>query len=467
VEYELMRSIRVVSRAKRKKAGILQTGAKLFGGFDFQSRAQTQDWSIVSELRKQYEVTQVPPDNDYPGDLDALLVALPHTLTQPQLDRLTAYVKAGKPALILVDPLPAFNLELGPQETPPNPFQPAAPSAPTKTNVKPLMDVLGVTWPIDRIVWDTYNPHPQLKSLPPEVVFIAKGNQAPEAFGTKDEISSGLQEVVLLYPGALRPRAAAGLEFLPLLQTGKSSGALRWDQLVERSLFGANLRSDLPHNPEKEGYVVAVRVKGAANAVVIADVDMMGAQFFELRRRGVENLNFDNVTFLLNAVDQLAGDPSFLALRKRRPRHRTLEAVEARTRQYEEQRLRETEVAQATAEQRLKEAQARFDASVREVQQRGDLDDQTKQIMISNIQQVENRRLAVARASIEDEKQRQIEASRANLEDSVRGVQSTIKLLAVALPPIPAFLLFIAMSLRRLKREQIGVSPERLLTANS
>lgn len=466
VEYELMRSIRVVSRAKRKKAGILQTGAKLFGGFDFQSRAQTQDWSIVSELRKQYEVTQVPPDNDYPGDLDALLVALPHTLTQPQLDRLTTYVKAGKPALILVDPLPAFNLELGPQETPPNPFQPAAPATPAKTNIKPLMDALGVTWPTDRIVWDTYNPHPQLKSLPPEVVFISKGNQAPEAFGTKDEISNGLQEVVLLYPGALRPRAAAGLEFLPLLQTGKSSGALRWDQLVERSLFGAALRSNLPHAPEKEGYVVAARVKGAANAVVIADVDMMGEQFFELRRRGVENLNFDNVTFLLNAVDQLAGDPSFLALRKRRPRHRTLEAVEARTRVYEEQRLREMEVAQVTAEQRLKEAQARFDASVREVQQRGDLDDQTKQIMISNIQQVENRRLAVARAGIEDEKQRQMEASRGNLEDSVRAVQSAIKLLAVALPPIPAFLLFVAMSLRRLKREQIGVSPERLLTAN-
>ena len=49
VEYELTRSIRVVSRAKRKKVGVLQTGASLFGGFDFQRRANTNEWSIVRD----------------------------------------------------------------------------------------------------------------------------------------------------------------------------------------------------------------------------------------------------------------------------------------------------------------------------------------------------------------------------------------------------------------------------------
>ncbi len=470
VEYELMRSIRVVSRAKRKKVGILQTAAKLFGGFDFQTRAQTQDWSIVGELRKQYEVSQVAPDSDYPDDLDVLLVALPSTLTQPQIERLTSYARKGKPVLLLVDPLPAFNLELSPQELPQAPLGilgAPPPSSALKGNVRPLMDLLGVTWSTDRIVWDNYNPHPQLKSLPPEIVFISKGSQADEAFQSKEEITAGLQEVVLLYPGALRSKG--GAEFIPLLKTGKASGSLRWDQLVERTLFGVAMRTGLPHNPEKEGYTVAARIRSKSpdqslNAIVIADVDMMGEQFFELRRRGIENLTFDNVTFLLNAVDELAGDRSFIALRKRRPRHRTLEAVEARTRVFEEQRLQETQAAQATADQRLKEAQARFDAAVREVQHRGDLDEQTKQIMISNLQSVENRRLAVARANIEDERQRQIEASRANMEASVRGVQNTIKLLAVALPPIPAFVLFVLFSIRRLRRERIGVAQERLVT---
>ena len=44
----------------------------------------------------------------------------------------------------------------------------------------------------------------------------------------------------------------------------------------------------------------------------------------------------------------------------------------------------------------------------------------------------------MARANIDDEKQRQIENSRAEMENSIRGIQNTIKLMAVALPPIPA-----------------------------
>jgi ABC-2 type transport system permease protein len=446
VEYELMRSIRVVSRARRKKVGILNTGAKLFGGLDFQSRAQSQEWSIVAELRKQYEVAQVSPDADYPEDLDTLLVAQPSSLTQPQADRLTAYVRRGKPTLLLVDPMPFFDMALAPQES--------------KTNLRPLMDSLGIAWQNDRIAWDNYNPHPQLKTLPKEVVFVAKG------FNQKDSITAGLQEVVLLYAGVLKSQGGAA--FVPLLTTSPDSGQIRWDQLIERGIFGLAINDDAPHNPDEGNHVLAARIQGKGsggpmNAIVIADADLMSEQFFELRRHGVENLNFDNVTFLLNCVDQLAGDASFIALRKRRPKQRTLEAVEARTRTYESQRLHESEQAEALADQRLQEAQARLDSSVRQVEQRGDLDDQTKEVMIANLKSAETRRLEVARANISDEKERQIEDSRAEMENSIRGIQNTIKLMAVALPPIPAFIVFLIVSVRRLRRERIGVPVDRLV----
>ncbi|MGH9658084.1 MAG: Gldg family protein, partial [Bryobacteraceae bacterium] len=443
VEYELMRSIRVVSRARRKKIGILETGAKLFGALDYQTKTQTQDWSIVAELRKQYEVVKVAPGAEYPADLDALIAALPTSLAQAQVDRLAAYVKAGKPALLLLDPMPAFDLNLAPQEIAEtaSPFAMAPPPAP-RANVKALLDAAGVAWQTNRIAWDNYNPHPQLKSLPKEFVFVGKG------FNPKEAITAGLQEVVLLYPGTLK-----GKGLIPLLETGVESGTVRWEDLVQRSMFGIAMNPNLARSAEDKPQVLAGR---AGNTIVVADVDLMGEQFFELRRRGIENLNFDNVTFLLNAVDQLAGDASFIALRKRRPRHRTLEAVEARTRTYETQRLRDTQTAEAVAEQRLKEAQARLDRAVREIQQRADLDEQTRQIMISNVQSVENRRLTVARANIEDEKQRQIELSRAEMENSIRGIQNTIKLLAVALPPIPAFVIFLLVSARRLRRERMG-----------
>jgi ABC-2 type transport system permease protein len=474
VEYELMRSIRVVSRAQRKKVGVLDTQARLFGGFDFNSRAQSQDWSIVAELKKQYEVARVSPDADYPEDMQVLIAALPHTLTPPQLQRLTDYVSKGKPALLLLDPLPAFNIQLAPaaNDQPPEAsiFGAAQPPAAAPfTDLRPLLNTLGIEFEPNRIVWDTYNPHPQLRTLPPEIVFVGKGSQSKLPFQDSERITSGLQEVVLLYPGALKPRSDAKTKFVPLMTTGASSGTLRYDQLVQRSIFGTAMAQGLPHNPSNQQFTVAARVTrdassgGSLHAVVIADADIMGEEFFDLRKRGVEAFNLDNVTFVLNSIDELSGEGSFIALRKRRPRHRTLEAVEARTRVYEADRDREWQAAQATADRRLKEAQARLDAAVAAIQTRADLDEQAKQIMINNVQNAENRRLQVARANIDDERQRQMESARGAMESSVRGIQNTIKILAVTVPPIPAFILFLVMSVRRLARERSRISTERLL----
>ena len=405
-------------------------------------------------------------------------------------------------------------MQLSPQPIPASPFPFNQPPPTPPTNIQPLMDAIGVAWSKEEVTWDQYNPHPQFGALPGEVIFVAAGNEAAEgAFNNDEPVSAGLQEMVLLYPGRLQPAEAeeaaeeaeddeevaegqategetpevetteeeAGegeatdetaaretFEFVSLLETGTDSGVVPWQRVVQPSLFGMQINPNPPHEMDAEAHILAARVTGSAaenpvRAIVIADVDMMSEQFFELRRQGVENLNFDNVTFLLNAVDQLAGDESFVALRKRRPRHRTLEAVEARTRVYEQRRLEETQEAETSAEEQLQEAQGRLDVAVEALRQRSDLDQQTKQIMVANLQQVENRRLAVARSNIEDRKQQQIERSRADMETSIRGIQSTIQLLAVVLPPIPALALFVFVSLRRLRREKIGISPDRLV----
>lgn len=465
VEYELMRSIRVVAQAEKKRVGVLKTGVELFGGFDFQSRRRTTDWSIVSELRKQYEVVEVPPASDYPADLDALMVVLPNTLDQANVERLQEYISMGNPTLLMVDPLPAFNMELSPQQVPPSPFQQGQPQR-TPADLTAVFDALGVEWPSERIVWDKYNPHPQFRSLPPEVAFISPNNEDGQ-FNPENPVTAGMQEVVAMYGGLLQAKEGAQTEFTPLLRSGSDSGTQLWFRLVQQGFLGPQLATNLPHEPDEETYVLAAEVRGAGDdgvhAIVIADVDLMGEQFFQLRAQGVEQLEFDNVTLLLNAVDRLAGDESFIDLRKRRRRHRTLETVESLTKVYEDQRLEETREAEANAEGQLEQAQARLDESVEAVRSRTDLDPRAKQIMIQNQQQAENRRLTVARKNIEDQKQRLIERSKAAMEGSIRRVQSSIKLAAVALSPVPAFALFLFVSARRLRREQSHVARERLV----
>ena len=76
---------------------------------------QNPEWSIVTELKKQYDVSSVAADTEIPTDLDVLLVAQPSSLTQKQIDNLTAYVKRGGPTLLFLDPLPVENPSIAPE----------------------------------------------------------------------------------------------------------------------------------------------------------------------------------------------------------------------------------------------------------------------------------------------------------------------------------------------------------------
>ena len=103
------------------------------------------------------------------------------------------------------------------------------------------------------------------------------------------------------------------------------------------------------------------------HAIAIADLDLISEEFFELRRRKIENLELDNVTFVLNCVDVLAGDDAFVALRKRRLQHRTLERLEAQTQEFIDKRPGETKAAEDAAKEQLDVAQKQLDKEVEEV----------------------------------------------------------------------------------------------------
>lgn len=505
VEYEITRSIRVVAQTDRKKIGVLSTEAKLFGGFDFQTMQSAPGWSIVEELKKQYEVVQVSSSGPIPEDLDALLVALPSSLPQEEMAGLLAYIQEGNPTLLLIDPLPVINIALAPSERSGanmNPFmqQQAAPPA-EKGDIQRFMSEIGVSWNSASIIWDTYNPHPDLAQLPPEVVFVGRGNENEETFNEQHQGSAGLQELVLLYPGQMEQAAGSDYEFQPLLKSGYVSGQASYFQMVQRSFLGTQINPNLPHQPDPRDYVLAAHIRGtiestdseaadqeeeggsedssteesdetppspkSLDVLVIADLDFISEQFFQIRAGGLKNLNFDNITFFLNCIDVLVKDESFITLRRKRVRHRTLERVEEQTRNFIEGRVKEEEDAEAEAERAMDQAQQRLDERVDEVRQRPDLDIQTKQIMAQNIQEVESRRFEVLKTNIEAEKESKINRSKENVEEQIRSIQTNIKTFAVLLPPIPVFALGVLIFVRRQRREREGAAAARRLRTSS
>ncbi len=487
-EYEIARSIRVVANTVRKKVGVINTKLKLFGGLDFQTMQNSPSWAVVEELRKQYEVVQITPSSPISEEIDGLLVTLPSSMTEQEMTNVSDLIQQGTPALLLVDPLPIIDLGLSPSEQPganTNPFmRQGQPPTQPKGDIRGFLRELGFQWDPATITWDTYNPHPDLAHLPPEVVFLGRGNGNPNVFNPNHPASAALQQLVLLYPGQIESAAVEGLTFRPLLQSGPLSGRFPYFQMVQRSFFGATLNRDLRHRPDPMTYILAAEVRGAEptaddgagagesenaesedaepspakplHVIVITDIDFISQQFFDIRRIGPGNLNFDNVTFFLNAMDTLVGDESFVALRNRRVRHRTLERLEIQTRNFIERRAQEEVEAEREADRNLAAAQSRLDAKIAEVRDRTDLDAQTKQIMARNLEEVENRRLEVQESNIETAKKASIRASEERMETQIRLIQSSIRSGAVFLPPIPVFLLGVYIFIRRKKREREG-----------
>ena len=649
-EYEVVRTIRVVSGTERRRVGVVDTMVKIFGGQNLASNQQLPQWSVVNELRKQYEVVEVNAEFPIPEDIDALLVALPSSMQTDQMANVAEYVRRGRPAMILVDPLPAVNPTLAPTEWvgDGNPFTypPGSARPGPRGNVRQWIRDLGVDWEPTRILWDSYNPHPDLSYMPSEVVFLGPGNENPETFNPDVDVVRDLQELVFLYPGFLRPAdgpdADPEIEFEPLLRTGVVSGHTGYFSLVRQSFFGPSINPNPVREQDAEDFVVAARVRragpaaaaaggdggageaaeneegasegepadeeagagdetaadeesavetapvdetaaaepagsevgasgeadssaeqeasaesasssesqassessaesassaesqasssdgpqagtdasessasaqdepaqpaaaepaaeaagaadapdadeppgtdgpgtdedavaadesdwtteGPLNLVVVADLDFISEQFFQIREVAPGNLNFDNVTFFLNAMDSLLEDDSFIGLRSRRARHRTLEQVEAQTAEFIEQRTLDEQQAEEEAEQALTDAQNRLNERVAEVQNRTDIDAQAKQIMARNLEEVENRRLAVLSTNIETEKQTKIRASLERMETQIRRIQSTIKTFAILLPPVPVFALGVAIFVRRQRREREGAAAARRL----
>ena len=227
-----MRSVRVVSRTARRRVGVVKTMIDMVGGVNYDRNEYSPQWPVVAELRKQYEVYSVDPELPIDAEqLDAIVVPLPSSLQTDEMQRITDFVRAGKPAMILVDPLPAVDPTLSPTEWvgDGNPFTypPGTARPGPRGNVRRWLLDLGVDWEPTRIVWDSYNPHPDLAYLQTEFAFLGAGNGNPSTFNPDDPMTSELQELMFPFVGFVTPAEGSALGFEPLLRTSFGFSARR------------------------------------------------------------------------------------------------------------------------------------------------------------------------------------------------------------------------------------------------
>jgi len=510
VEYELVRSICTAAQQKRKRLGVLTTDADLFGGFDMMSGQQRPRQPIVDELEKQYDVVQVDPTAPITEKYDVLLAVQPSALGPEQMANLVAAVQAGQPIAIFEDPLPVLMQSVPgtaqPRRGPGGPMAMFQPQGQPKGDIGQLWQALGVRlrsgaarpvmgqMGVDPfVVWQDYNPHPKLE-LPSEFVFVdadmgSGGSEKTSGFNPGQQITAGLQEVLFPFPGALAKDEKADVKWTPLVQTGERSGTIEVEQVMGNRGDMRQLR--VFEKPGREAMVLAVAIErkppaaaaegddppptpATIRAVVVADIDLLDGRIFGLRNRPDEvfGLDFDNVTFALNILDELAGDDRFLDIRKRKPRHRTLERIEDTVAEAREQAdgerqkfIAEFDEAEREANAAMQKEVGEFEKKIKEMETAGDADPQAAMQAVQQLasrQRLAQRRLDTKIEQLKRRRDAEVEAVERQLGAKVRQEQDRQKWLAVLLPPIPPLVVAFFVYFRRRALEREGVSKARL-----
>jgi len=522
IEYELIRSINTVAQKQRKTIGIVRTDARLLGGITFVNgqAVQVQPQAIVEELEKQYDVEDVelmkPVDLDR---YDLLLAVQPSSLLPEQLEYLLQAIRRGMPTAIFEDPLPASRPFVDyvpatgvPRQSPAATMGMREATLP-KADIRKLWQLLGIEssgrlrdglFQPD-LVWQEYNPYPKLKlrGIPDQMVFVREDSEESTGLlNEQSDITSGLSELFFPFPGQIEEIPAPSRKFTKLVSTRELAGTITYEHFIrnrsnpltlksyqsrsaESLTIAAMIESDPPAD-QGGAKPNADKVNGQQPAggepikvIYCADIDLMIPTFLQIRARPDEEdirWEFENVTFILNIIDTLAGDDNYINIRKRKPMYATLQVVESRIEEAKDREFGERAKYQAEYEQELQQAEMQKAETLekyqdlvndllerqREGQQVNEAELLEKEQRLKLKQDVLNRRFAVTKQRLERELQREIKRIQRDVDLGIQRTQFKYKFMAVAIPWIPPFLVGLIVFVRRRLREREGIEKSRL-----
>ncbi|MEZ6134403.1 MAG: Gldg family protein [Pirellulaceae bacterium] len=529
VEYELVRSINTVAQPKRAKLGIVKTDANFMGGFSMAGGGfqQIPKQPIVEELEKQYDVEEVDASSPISTDqYDVLFAVQPSSLNPQQLTNFVDAVKAGVPTAIFEDPFPAVYSGLPgtgePKQAQGGMMGMGQPPEP-KGDIQQLWNTLKLDIPVDvkfgninpDVVWQQYNPHEKLRYLMNATdawLFITDTDDAEQDYlSEQSKITAGLRELMFLYAGEVGAASDSDdMQMVSLATTRENSGRISFDNVQSSMRDGDTSAAQLkvlqgePSGSKTVAIYVEAKTPTATEktdestgeatadvesadtdkprpikAVYVADVDCMHPFFSENRKRPEQfadiDLRVQNITFVLNIVDVLAGETDYPTIRSHEPRHVPLKLFEERAEEYrmaevvnQKQYQEDFNKAVREAEEEIQKEVAKFQEKVDRIQREGASDPSKRAELLATIQQLNekqgtlNRKLNIQREKMRANLDEKVQDSRRQSENLVRKLQTLYKTLAIVIPPIPPLLVGIAVFVTRRVREREGISKSRL-----
>jgi len=454
LEYDISRLIYQVLNPRKKTVGIVSS-LPVAGAqapplmMRMQPHNTAKPWVFVEELRKTYDVITIATnDTVIPPTVDVLLVIHPKNFPDELLFAIDQYVLGGGKTILFVDP--ACNADA---EDAAMGFR-----LPSASNLDKLFSAWKLEVPRTAVL-DMDNP-----------TTVSLGGNRAEAVPSwitvtgdmlnQDDVTSA-QLNLLVLPVASRVKNLDNEQntLTPLIMTSKNvmekdvfaaQGSVRearegFVSANERFALAARVRGKFstafPHGtpgaPDETNGLLTVAVQ-PVTIIVVADVDLLADQynFQEINVFGFKAYRpfNNNIDFVLNAVDQLAGDANLISIRSRAKFERPFTVVKELERKAQERWLaheRELSEELQTLRRQLAELQAQRD-------------DQQRFILTAEQQQ-----------KIEQFRQRQIEVAkqlkdvRKNLRRDIDALGLRLKVYNMALVPLGVCLFGIGLALYR------------------
>jgi ABC-2 type transport system permease protein len=269
-----------------------------------------------------------------------------------------------------------------------------------------------------------------------------------------------------------------GFDVVPMMFFGMGQIDPSKRQSTKRSYaLAARIRGPLPEPPvaeeESEGEEEETEKpdeSGELDVILAADIDMIHDAFFSLRAQGTGpeaqfELTPDNVTFVLNALDSLAGDDRFIEIRKRRAKHRTLTTIERKTKASLLEKSDEAEAAQKKFDEVVKQEEEKLQKELDDLKERWAAENMSELDVLQQIgmkQREGQQRLEAQKKRLQADLDRTRNRVDTEMTLEIERVQDTYKLWAVLLPPILPLLIAVFVFMARRLQEKEGVSRSRL-----
>jgi ABC-type uncharacterized transport system involved in gliding motility auxiliary subunit len=453
LEYDIAKLVSTLSSPDRTVTGIV-SGVEMTGSFDPQMQRMVPAWMVYQQAQQLFEIRNLGTTFvEIADDISLLWIVQPKNLSNETLYAIDQFVMRGGKAMIFVDPV----ADVDPASTEGMPQ--GMPPMGQGSNLPTLFDAWGIEFTGDEVVADAGQAL-QITGMDRRPVrHYGYIGVTGERMSGDDIITADLNVVHVATAGSLRIAGDSPATLDPLLRASADAQgmpATRFSFLPDPSSLqdgfspsgqayvlaariSGNLPSAFPNGPPPTGVSSADGVEPSeagnadhlaataepANLIVVADVDMLAdhlwVQVQNFFGQQLANAFASNGAFVINALENLAGNSDLIGVRSRASYTRPFTRVEE-LRVEAESRFRSTE-------QRL---QGELDETEQRLVQLQSAREDSGNIIMTPEQQAEIDRFIDQRSAIRQE----LRAVQRGLDEDIEQLGTWLKIINIGLVPL-------------------------------